>query len=126
MLSVVLTDLAQFVIMALCSLVIAFIAMSQVGAAELAAAVPAGWSNPFFGWRLDLDWSGLLPALEKNIAADGYSIFGLFFMAMLFKGVLVSIAGPAPNYDMQRILAARSPREAALMSGVVSAALLPR
>ena len=60
------------------------------------------------------------------MAADGYSIFGLFFIAMLFKGVLVSIAGPAPNYDMQRILAAKTPREAALMSAVVSAALLPR
>ncbi len=30
---------------------------------------------------------------------------------MLFKGILVSVAGPAPNYDMQRILAARSPKE---------------
>ena len=47
-------------------------------------------------------------------------------MAMLFKGILVSIAGPAPNYDMQRILAARNPREASYMSAVVSAALMPR
>ena len=126
MISVVLTDLAQFFIMAICSLVIAYIAIVQVTPANIAAAVPAGWDNPFFGWRLDLDWSGLIPALEQNLAADGYSIFGLFFMAMLAKGVLVSIAGPAPNYDMQRILAAKTPREAALMSGVVSAALLPR
>lgn len=126
MISVVLTDVAQFVIMALCSLFIAYLAISQVAPAQIAAAVPAGWTNPFFGWRLDLDWSGLIPALEQNLAADGYSIFGLFFMAMLAKGVLISIAGPAPNYDMQRILAAKSPREAALMSGVVSAALLPR
>jgi Na+/proline symporter len=126
MISVVLTDLAQFFIMAICSFVIAYIAIVQVTPQDIAAAVPAGWANPFFGWRLDLDWSGLIPALESNIAADGYSIFGLFFMAMLAKGVLVSIAGPAPNYDMQRILAAKTPREAALMSGVVSAALLPR
>jgi Na+/proline symporter len=53
-------------------------------------------------------------------------MFGLFFMAMLFKGILISIAGPAPNYDMQRILAAKNPREASYMSAVVSAALLPR
>jgi Na+/proline symporter len=46
---------------------------------------------------------------------------------MLFKGVLVSMAGPAPNYDMQRILAAKNPKEASLMSGVVNIALmLPR
>lgn len=126
MISVVLTDVAQFAIMAFCAIFIAYLAIVSVSPDQIAAAVPAGWSNPFFGWRLDLDWSGLIPALEKNIASDGYSIFGLFFMAMLAKGVLVSIAGPAPNYDMQRILAAKSPREAALMSGVVSAALLPR
>lgn len=126
MLSVVLTDLAQFVIMAVCSLIIAVIAIQRVGVEQLAAAVPAGWANPFFGWNLNLDWSQLIPAVSKNIAGDGYSLFGLFFMAMLFKGVLISIAGPAPNYDMQRILAAKSPREAALMSAVVSAALLPR
>ena len=34
-----------------------------------------------------------------------------------------SAAGPAPNYDMQKILATRSPREAALMSGFVSVML---
>ena len=44
-------------------------------------------------------------------------------MMMVFKGVLVSMAGPAPNYDMQRILAAKSPKEAAMMSGLVTVVL---
>jgi solute:Na+ symporter, SSS family len=126
MLSVVLTDLAQFFIMLACALILAFIAMAQVPAAEVAALVPAGWGDLFFGWKLDLDWSGLIPALEDNLAEDGYTLFGLFFMAMVCKGLLVSLAGPAPNYDMQRVLAARSPREAGMMSGLVSLALLPR
>ena len=126
MISVVLTDVAQFVIMAVCSLIIAFIAMSQVSPEAIAAVVPAGWSDVFFGWTLDLDWSASIPSIMENVGKDGYSIFGLFFMAMLFKGILVSIAGPAPNYDMQRVLAAKSPRQASLMSAVVSAALLPR
>jgi solute:Na+ symporter, SSS family len=126
MISVVLTDVAQFVIMAVCSLIVAGIAMSQVSPAQIAAVVPAGWGDVFFGWRLDLDWSATIPAITQNIAKDGYSIFGLFFIAMLFKGILVSIAGPAPNYDMQRVLAAKSPRQASLMSALVSAALLPR
>ncbi|NLE57995.1 MAG: sodium:solute symporter, partial [Planctomycetes bacterium] len=43
----------------------------------------------------------------------------------LFKGVMASAAGPAPNYDMQKILATRNPREAALMSGFVSVVLMP-
>ena len=46
-------------------------------------------------------------------------MFGLMF----FKGVLASLAGPAPNYDMQRILATRNPREACLMNGMVNVVL---
>ena len=126
MISVVITDLAQFVIMAICAVIVAWIAMSRVSASEIAALVPAGWDHLFFGWKLDMDWSNLIPALQQNLTADGYGFFGCFFIAMLFKGMLVSIAGPAPNYDMQRILAAKTPREASLMSGIVSACLLPR
>ncbi len=47
---------------------------------------------------------------------------------MLFlKGVLVSMAGPTPNYAIQHVLSTRSPREAALenlMMAIVS--LAPR
>jgi Na+/proline symporter len=44
---------------------------------------------------------------------------------MVFKGILLSLAGPAPNYDMQKILSTRSPKEAAKMSGFVSVVLMP-
>ena len=46
-------------------------------------------------------------------------------MMMLFKGVFASLAGPAPNYDMQKILSTRSPKEASKMTGFVSIILLP-
>jgi hypothetical protein len=37
------------------------------------------------------------------------------------------MAGPAPNYDMQRVLSAKNPREASLMSSWVNVVLtLPR
>jgi Na+/proline symporter len=42
---------------------------------------------------------------------------------MFFKGILASLAGPAPNYDMQRVLATRNPREACLMNGMVNVVL---
>ena len=42
---------------------------------------------------------------------------------MFFKGILASLAGPAPNYDMQRILATRNPREASMMNGMVNVVL---
>jgi Na+/proline symporter len=100
--------------------------MARVAPHDLQALLPAGWGDLLFGWKLDLDWSQLIPSLSQNLVEDGYSFFALFFMAMVFKGMLVSIAGPAPNYDMQRILAARNSREASYMSGLVSVALFPR
>ena len=126
MISVVITDLAQFIIMAVCAVILAIIAILKVPPQDIASIIPAGWGDIFFGWHLQIDWSQRIPALVKNVADDGYSLFGLFFMAMLCKGMLISIAGPAPNYDMQRILAARSPREAGFLSGIVSVCLLPR
>jgi len=87
--------------------------------------VPDGWMNPFFGLKLNLDWTDIISQVNDKIASDGYSLFTIFFMMMLFKGILVSAAGPAPNYDMQKILATRSPREAGMMSGFVSVILNP-
>ena len=125
MMSIVWADVLQFTIMTVAAVIIAVIAMNNVSPEVLRAATPEGWANPFFGWTLDIDWTGLIDEINTKIVADGYSLFSIFFMMMLFKGVLLSLAGPAPNYDMQKILATRSPREAALMSGFVSIALNP-
>lgn len=124
MLSIVWTDVVQFAIMTVAGIVIAVIAMIKVSPDMLAAHVPEGWATPFFGWTLDLDWSTLLPSVMDKIAADQYSLFAIFVMMMLFKGIFLSMAGPAPNYDMQKILACKSPKEAALMSGSVPVILL--
>ena len=88
--------------------------------------MPQGWYTPFFGWKLDdLDWTGIIADANKKIEEDGFSLFSVFFMMMLFKGVFASLAGPAPNYDMQKILSTRSPKEASKMTGFVSIVLLP-
>ncbi len=123
MLSIVWTDLIQYILMAVSSIVIAIIAMVALAEAEL--VVPLGWMTPFFGMDLQLDWTTIIPEVNEKIESDGFSLFTVFFMMMIFKGVLVSLAGPAPNYDMQKILSTKSPREAALMSGSVSAILMP-
>ena len=103
------------------------LAMQRVSPDALAAVVPKGWHEISFNWQLNLDWSHLMLAAHQRIQDDGYTIFGAFFMMTVCKGVLVSAAGPAPNYDMQRILAAKSPREAAMMSGLVTVVLfVPR
>ena len=124
MFSVVITEVMQFSILSVSSIALGLIAMRRVAPEMLQRVVPAGWDNPFFGWNLDLDWSGLITAVNAKIASDGYSIFGIFFMMLLFKGILVSAAGPAPNYDMQRILSTRSPREASLMNMWVNVVLI--
>lgn len=127
MLSVVLTDFIQFLLMAVSSVVIGVIAMQSVSADSLASLTPDGWQNILFGWSLNLDWNTILPSLDGKIAADGWAgAFGFFFMLMVFKGILSSMAGAAPNYDMQRILAAKSPKEASFMSAIVSICLVPR
>jgi len=121
--SVVLTELIQFVIMTIASISVGIIAMRQVTNAQIMELVPAGWEQLSIPWRLNLDWSEILASVNTKIAGDGYSLFTCFIMMILFKGFLLSVAGPAPNYDMQRILATKSPKEAAKMSGFVSVAL---
>ena len=126
MLSVVLTDFVQFILMALSSVVIAIIATQAVDANLIDQLTPVGWRD-MFSFQLALDWSFILPPLNQQILDDGMaSMFSLFFLLMICKGVLVSMAGSAPNYDMQRILAAKNPREASLMSAIVSICLVPR
>ncbi len=120
---IVWADVVQFTIMTISALVIGYLGFSAVGANSL--AVPDGWMSPLFGWKLDLDWSEIIPAVNEKIASDGYSLFTIFFMMMVFKGILVSVAGPAPNYDMQKILSTKSPEEASKMSGFVSVILMP-
>jgi solute:Na+ symporter, SSS family len=123
----VLTGIAQFLLMAVASLAIGVIAMTSVNPEMLKTATPAGWGDLFFSNRLDSDWSKILPAMNELIASDGMSsMFGLFFTVMVIRGMLSSLAGPLPDFDTQRILAAKSPRESGLMSAMVSVALLPR
>lgn len=126
MFSVVITDVFQFVMLTIASIFIAIIAMNNVAPEALQAVIPDGWKSLFFGYKLDLDWSGLIPSVTEKIKADGYNMFTIVWMMMLSKGILTSMAGPAPNYDMQRILATKGPKDSALMSGMVSAALVPR
>ncbi|MDR3727112.1 MAG: Na+:solute symporter [Terracidiphilus sp.] len=125
MISVVITEVVQFVILAIASFAVGIIAMVKVAPGALQKMVPAGWDNLFFGWNLNLDWSTLLPSASEKIAQDGYGLFGFFVMMLLFKGVLISAAGPAPNYDMQRVLSSKNPREASMMSAWVNIVLTP-
>jgi SSS family solute:Na+ symporter len=123
MTSIVLADLIQYIIMTVSAVIIAGIAMRELSSHAL--VVPEGWHNPFFGWKLGMDWSQIIADVNNKIAGDQFSWFTIIMMLMLFKGIGASAAGPAPNYDMQKILSTRNPREAAMMSGFVSVVLMP-
>jgi Na+/proline symporter len=125
MISVVITEVVQFFILSIASFAVGIIAMSKVAPDMLRRVVPAGWDNIFFGWHLNLDWSTLLPAATEKVHQDGYGLFGFFVIMLLFKGIPISAAGPAPNYDMQRVLSAKNPREASMMSAWVNIVLTP-
>lgn len=121
--SIVLGDLIKYAIMTIGCISIGAVAAIHLDGKTL--NLPHGWDNPFFGWNLNLNWSGIVDDANTKIKEDGYGLFGLFFMMMLFKGVFAALAGPAPNYDMQKILSTRSPQDAAKMTGFVSIVLLP-
>ena len=135
MYSVVITEVLQFFIKLVVCVAIAWIAMSMVSADMIRAAVPHGWDQILFGWKLDLDWNAVAAAAKPEnkvvgqsatatIANEGHSYFALFMGLMTFQAIFKSLAGPAPNYDMQRLLSAKSPTEAAKVSGFVNLVLL--
>ena len=121
--SIVVGDVIKYIIMTIACIWVAIIAYMRLSTGTL--NVPGGWYNPFFGTHLNLDWTKIIPEVNRKIKSDGYSLFAVFFMMMTFKGFFAALAGPAPSYDMQKILATRSPEEASKMSGFVSLILLP-
>ena len=101
MLSIVWTDVVQFLIMTVAGIVIVVIGMQMVAPDMIHSFVPAGWDSPFFGWTLDIDWSSRMNLLTERMANEPYSLISIFVMMALLKGIFMSMAGPAPNYDMQ-------------------------
>ena len=134
MYSVVMNDLIQFTLIVVASVIIGIVAIIVTSSADILAAVPAGWDQIFFGWRLDLDWAAKgIPQLHDKLygavgaGGDGYAIFGLFVLMIFLKGIFISMAGPTPNYAIQHVLSTRNPREAALENMMMAiASLAPR
>ena len=124
MFSVVITEVLQFLVLTVASLSIGVLAIYTISPEQIQLAIPHGWATPLFGWTLNLDWKGLIDSVNTKITEDGYGLFGIFFIMVAFQGILKSAAGPAPNYDMQRILATRSPKEAAKMNWFVNVVLI--
>ena len=124
MTSIVLADIIQYLIMTVCGRDHrghrhARAVHACPGRAGRAGTIPSSAGS----WA----WTGPASSPRSTTRSRATSSRGsrIIMMLMLFKGIGASAAGPAPNYDMQKILATRSPREAALMSGFVSVVLFP-
>lgn len=124
---IVLADFIKYMIMIICSLFVGTIAMQHLAESGIIITdrMPLGWDNPLFGKELGLNWDTILPEATKKLQSDGYKLFSAIVSMMFFSGVLKSLAGPAPNYDCQKILSTKSPEEASKMSGFISIILLP-
>jgi solute:Na+ symporter, SSS family len=116
MYSVVATELLQYLIMIVCCVCIAYMAMNLVSRETIEGFFPAGWNTIAVKMQVDIDWNSKWPAVNKTIDDSGFRDFGLVFGMMAFKGIWASLAGPVPSYDMQRVLSTKSPREAAKMN----------
>jgi SSS family solute:Na+ symporter len=124
---IVLADFIKYMIMIICSIFVGTIAMMHLADSGIVLAdkMPIGWDNPLFGMELGLEWQNILADAQVKLEKDGYKLFSAVVGMMFFSGVLKSLAGPAPNYDCQKILSTKSPEEASKMSGFISIILLP-
>ena len=114
---VVLTGMIQFFLILLGSFILIGMAIGMTSYDVLAAEVPAEWFNfrPMWHWQ----------HLDKWEMTAGYSLFFLSSIVWVSKGLFLSLGGPQQLYDMQRFLAARSPREAAKAGMIWGVAMTP-
>jgi solute:Na+ symporter, SSS family len=70
MVSVVITEVMQFTILTLTAITIGIIALVKVSPDMVMRNIPAGWMSPFFGWKLNLNWDGILKTANSALSAD--------------------------------------------------------
>lgn len=123
MYSVVATEVLQYgILLVSCVLVVTY-AVRDVDYSSLHQKLPAGWSDFWPQWKLNVDWSDRFPQVSEKISEDGFVWFGALVMMMIGKGIFASLAGPVPGFDMQRILSAKTPRDAAKLTGFTNLVL---
>jgi solute:Na+ symporter, SSS family len=114
---VVVTDVIQFALILVGSTILIVKAIGMSSYEGLAKVVPPEWFDlqPLWRWeRLD-HWKD----------SSDYTFLFLLVVVWVTKGMLLSVGGPQQLYDMQRFLAARSPRDAAKAGMLWGVALTP-
>jgi Na+/proline symporter len=114
---VVVTDVIQFGLILIGSTILIIKAIGMSSYEGLAKAVPAEWFDMQPVWQWDY--------VQRWEMTQDYSLIMLLAFVWVTKGMLLSVGGPQQLYDMQRFLAARSPRDAAKAGMLWGVALTP-
>jgi SSS family solute:Na+ symporter len=122
MYSVVATEVLQYGILVVSCILVVIFAVKGVNYDQLHQQLPDGWANFWPQWKLDINWSNF-SQVDNKISEDGFIWFGALVLMMIGKGIFASLAGPVPGFDMQRILSAKKPWEAAKLSGFTNLVL---
>lgn len=122
MYSVVATEVLQYGILVVSCILVVVFAVKGVDYDSLHQRLPQGWASFWPEWKLNVNWDNFSQATQK-VEEDGFIWFGALVLMMIGKGIFASLAGPVPGFDMQRILSAKKPWEAAKLSGFTNLVL---
>jgi len=122
MYSVVATEVLQYGILVVSCILVVVFAVKGVDYDSLHQRLPQGWASFWPEWKLNVNWDNFSQATQK-VEEDGFVWFGALVLMMIGKGIFASLAGPVPGFDMQRILSAKKPWEAAKLSGFTNLVL---
>ncbi|UUO04376.1 hypothetical protein M4951_13330 [Blastopirellula sp. J2-11] len=111
------TGLAQFIIMIFGSTVLIIQAIRLGSYEQIAAEVPPAWFQFTPAWN----W----PRLGEWELTSAWVALAPITLTWVVKGMALGMGGPQQLYDLQRFLAAKSPREASLAGMIWGAGLVP-
>ncbi len=115
--SVVATEVMQFIIMTICCFIVLYLGMTAVDNATVQKFIPDGWLDFWPKKEIAYNWPVPYAIIESETVQNGFKMIAGMVGLMIGKGLLASLAGPVPGFDMQRSLSSQSPKDAAKMSG---------
>ncbi len=115
--AIVLTEVLQFFIMIACCIIVLYLGMSQVSQSTLDQFIPSGWLDFWPKQEISYAWGSTYELFNKETLENGFKMLAGMVGLMVGKGLVASLAGPVPGFDMQRSLSSQTPKDAAKMSG---------
>jgi solute:Na+ symporter, SSS family len=115
--SIVATEVLQFLIMTVCCFVVIYLGMKNVDKATVTQFLPEGWLDFWPKKEINYKWPTTYSIIEKETVENGFKMIAGMVGLMIGKGMVASLAGPVPGFDMQRSFSSQNPKDAAKMSG---------